>query len=182
MGISTEVYRARIGAFNGNGTQWKTARNTKTRNSEINIKIWFLGLVIVTLLIVGGVEQNPRPMSEQKEIEFFEFIKKTCEKENKVKGALEIIQASLYGLQSAINLVSSKSDKHNKAVNDLADSMAPMQMTVDNVKLRLEQCEKKETKAQVAPKRNNLIIFGQEEEKNESHSATYGILKKFLKE
>jgi hypothetical protein len=47
------------------------ARNTETRNSERNIKVWFLGLVIVTLLIVGGVEQNPRPLSEQEEIEIF---------------------------------------------------------------------------------------------------------------
>jgi hypothetical protein len=55
-------------------------------------------------------------------------------------------------------------------------------MTVDNVKLRLEQCEKKVTEAQEAPTRNNLIIFGREEEKNESHSTMFGILEKFLKE
>jgi hypothetical protein len=36
--------------------------------------------------------------------------------------------------------------------------------------------------AQVAPKRNNLIIFGLEDEKNESHSTTFGILEKFRKE
>jgi hypothetical protein len=55
-------------------------------------------------------------------------------------------------------------------------------MMVDNVKLRLEQCEKKVTKAYVDPKRDNLIIFGLEEEKNESHIITFGILEKFLKE
>jgi hypothetical protein len=38
------------------------------------------------------------------------------------------------------------------------------------------------TEAQVAPKRNNLITFGLKEEKNESHSTTFGILEKFLKE
>jgi chromosome segregation ATPase len=92
-----------------------------------------------------------------------------------VKGALEKIQMSLSALQSAINLVSSKSDKNNKAVNDLTDSMTSIQMTVDNVKLRLEQCERKVTEAQVAPKRNNLIILELEEEKNESHSTMFGI-------
>jgi hypothetical protein len=56
--------------------------------------------------------------------------------------------------------VSSKLDKNNKAVKDLADSMATIQMTVDNMKLKLEHYEKKVTEAQVAPKRNNLIIFG----------------------
>jgi hypothetical protein len=66
-------------------------------------------------------------------------------------------------------LVSSKLDENNKAVKDLTDSMTSIQMTMDNVKLKLKQCEKKVTEAQVAPKRNNLIIFGQEE-KNESHS------------
>jgi hypothetical protein len=125
--------------------------------------VWFLGLVIVTLLIVGGVEQNPGPLSER-EKEIFEFIKKTGEKE--VKGTLEIIQMSLSALQSAINLVSSKLDE-NKAVKDLTDSMTSVQMVVDNVKLRLEQCEKKMTKAQLALERNNLIIFGLDEAKNE---------------
>jgi hypothetical protein len=37
------------------------------------------------------------------------------------------------------------------------------------------------TEAQVAPKRNNLIIFGVEEEKNENHSTTFGTLETFLK-
>jgi chromosome segregation ATPase len=97
-----------------------------------------------------------------------------------VEGTLNIIQASLAGLQSAINLVSSKLDENNKAVKDLAGSMASIQMTVDNMKWRLEQCEKEVTEAQVATKRNNLIIFGLEE-KNESHSPTFGILEKFLK-
>jgi hypothetical protein len=46
-------------------------------------------------------------------MEIFEFIK-TSEKENEVKGALEIIQMNLSALQSAINLASSKSDENNK--------------------------------------------------------------------
>jgi hypothetical protein len=69
MGISIEVYRSRIGTFNG--ARWKMVRNTETRNSEINIKVWFLGLVIVTLLIVGGVEQNPALLSKREGIEIF---------------------------------------------------------------------------------------------------------------
>jgi hypothetical protein len=40
-------------------------------------------------------------MSEREEIKLSEFIKKTGEKENEVKGTLEIIQASISGLQSA---------------------------------------------------------------------------------
>jgi hypothetical protein len=99
-----------------------------------------------------------------------------------MKSALEIIQVSLCGLQSAINLVSSELDKNNKAVKGLANSMTFLQMMVDNMKLRLEHCEKKVSEVQVAPKRNNLIILGLEEEKNESHSTTFGILEKFLKE
>jgi hypothetical protein len=39
MGVSTEVYRARIGAFNG--AQWKKARNTEMRISERNISVGF---------------------------------------------------------------------------------------------------------------------------------------------
>jgi hypothetical protein len=47
---------------------------------------------------------------------------------------------SLSALQS---VVSSKFDENNKAVKYLTDSMASIQMTVDNVKLRLDQYEKK---------------------------------------
>jgi hypothetical protein len=41
-----------------------------------------------------------------------------------VKIALDIIQVSLSGLQSAINLMISKFNKNNKAMKDLADIMA----------------------------------------------------------
>jgi hypothetical protein len=51
----------------------------------------------------------PTPPLRQK---FFSFINKAGEKE--VKGALEIIQTSFSGLQSAINLLSSKLDKNKK--------------------------------------------------------------------
>jgi hypothetical protein len=44
---------------------------TPKRGSVKEIKSVVFGLVIVTLLIVGGVEQNPGPLSEREEKEIF---------------------------------------------------------------------------------------------------------------
>lgn len=73
-------------------------------------------------------------MSEQEEIDIFKFIKKSGEKENEVKSALDIIQFSLSGLQSEINLMGSRLHENNKTVKDLAYSMAEIQMMLDDMK------------------------------------------------
>jgi hypothetical protein len=59
MGVDTVTYRARIGGFvSGNKGQGGV---TKKRQDSGLAKVWFIGLVTGVLLVIGGVEVNPRP-------------------------------------------------------------------------------------------------------------------------
>jgi hypothetical protein len=48
------------------------------------IKIWFLGLEVAILLVIGGVEANPGPQVEQGKIDQILSYVKNQEKESKV--------------------------------------------------------------------------------------------------
>jgi hypothetical protein len=42
------------------------------------IKVWFLGLVVAVLLVIGGVEANPGPQVEQGKIyQILSYVKKS---------------------------------------------------------------------------------------------------------
>jgi hypothetical protein len=64
MGVKLELYRARIGSF--------LARKPKVRASqeeEGEGACWFLGLILMVILVIGGVEPNPGPHSEQDKLD-----------------------------------------------------------------------------------------------------------------
>jgi hypothetical protein len=58
MGVDIVTYRARISGFVlGNKVESGSA------------KVWFIGLVILVLVMIGGVETNPGPQVEQVKID-----------------------------------------------------------------------------------------------------------------
>jgi hypothetical protein len=62
MGVAIEVYRTRIGMF--------TRRIKNERNAVLcgpgsfSINMFFVGLVVMMLLVMGGVEVNPGPPAD----------------------------------------------------------------------------------------------------------------------
>jgi hypothetical protein len=62
MGMDIGTYHARIGTFIVKCKEKHTMRSYKVEMA--GRQIWFLGLVTVTLLPVGGVELNPVPPVE----------------------------------------------------------------------------------------------------------------------
>jgi hypothetical protein len=63
MGIGIVTYRARIGGF---AFERKVESGIRVKGQESSlVKIWFLGLVILLLLVIGGVEANPGPQMER---------------------------------------------------------------------------------------------------------------------
>jgi hypothetical protein len=79
MGVDVELYRARIGTFYG-----VRMRMTLRGSKEVDGKIWFIGLVLAVLLVVGGVEMNPVPQAELDKIDQILAHVKNQERETKV--------------------------------------------------------------------------------------------------
>jgi hypothetical protein len=64
MGVSVQEYRARIGSFNR--SKWLNRSRGDGEGNE-NLKLWFSGLILAILLVIGGVEVNPGPLSIKEE-------------------------------------------------------------------------------------------------------------------
>jgi hypothetical protein len=79
MGVNIEEYRARIGSFSG--VKWPKKAKGGEWKQECNMKLWFCGLVIAALLVIGGVEINPGPFSIEEEVRICEFITETKSKD-----------------------------------------------------------------------------------------------------
>jgi hypothetical protein len=62
MGVDIVTYRARIGTF----VVKKTAATQEVMEGN---QCWFVGLVIMVLLAVGGVELNPGPTGDQEKLD-----------------------------------------------------------------------------------------------------------------
>jgi hypothetical protein len=77
MGVDIVILRARIGLFG-------RRKNNVTLNSKCVGKagitnMWFLRLIIATLLIVGGVELNPGAEMEEKVLEILTVQREGCQ-------------------------------------------------------------------------------------------------------
>jgi hypothetical protein len=139
MGVDTEEYRARIGSFSG--VKWTKKVKGGERKEECNMKLWFSGLVIATLLVVGGVEMNTGPFSVKEEAEIPEFIRKTEGRDIEVRGFMEKIEKPLTGMNTIIAVLSKKTDEGKKAVKGLKEGWNEMQLELDEFKRRQDMCE-----------------------------------------
>jgi hypothetical protein len=66
MEVSIESYRARIGTF-----VIKCIEECTTKICEevvMGSQIWFMGQMIMALLVISGVELNPEPPADQQKI------------------------------------------------------------------------------------------------------------------
>ena len=135
MGVDSVAYRSRIGRFN--------VRKTKTRSiaeqTSISImNIIFSAAVIAILLIVGNIEINPGPNTNDNET------------------GLKTIENTLAQLVTAISDLT----KENKITNDII-----RQNKLDIIEMKKEiLLTKKEIKRQDYTGRiNNLVMYGVEE-------------------
>jgi hypothetical protein len=65
--VDIEIYRSRIVEFViGNKVE---SGVSKKRQEGCAAEVWFVGLVVVTLSVIGGAETNPGPKIEQVKID-----------------------------------------------------------------------------------------------------------------
>jgi hypothetical protein len=113
----------------------KKAKGGEWRD-ECNMKLWFCGLVVAALLVLGGVEINPGPFSVKEEAGIFEFIRKTEGRDLEVRGFMETMEKSLSGINTVIMVKSEKIDEGNKAVKGLKEGWNKMQLELDELNKR----------------------------------------------
>jgi hypothetical protein len=82
MGVDIVIYRAKIGGF-VLGNKVESGLSRKRQDSGFS-KVWFIGLVTAILLVIGGVEVNPRLQVEQANIDHILTYVQNQEKESKV--------------------------------------------------------------------------------------------------
>jgi hypothetical protein len=59
MVVELEIYRARIGVFMTN--------RSEVKKSGVNMTtVWFFGILVAMMLVIGGIELNPGPQMEEK--------------------------------------------------------------------------------------------------------------------
>lgn len=63
MGISTEQWRARVGGWAGRGFPSPRRAPSKCSGSEWPLAALYVAAVIAVILVIGGVEMNPGPVS-----------------------------------------------------------------------------------------------------------------------
>jgi hypothetical protein len=78
--VDIGTYQARIGTFIVKSTVNKAATQEVTEG----IQCWFVGLVIMVLLVVSGVELNPGPAMEQDKTDKISRHMRNQERESKV--------------------------------------------------------------------------------------------------
>jgi chromosome segregation ATPase len=144
------------------------------------MKLWFCGLVIAALLVLGGVEINPGPFSIEEEVQICEFITETKSKDLEVRGFMERIKKSLSGINMVITVLSEKMDESNKAVKGLKEGWNKMQLELDELKKRQDNWEWKRESWEEEARKNNLIVFGLEERNGERYEDTLKIVEQLI--
>jgi hypothetical protein len=110
MGAGIETYQTRIGRFlvkeEDRGPEGKREQN------DSESKVWFLGLVIMALLVIGGIQLNPGQQVQLAKIDQILSYIKNQEKENKaIKGPLEGHKQEMAKMKKGTEAVGSKLDK-----------------------------------------------------------------------
>jgi hypothetical protein len=66
MGVDIGTCHPRIGSFAANYERKNTTGELKVETT--GWQIWFWGLLLIVMLVIGGVEVNPGPPVEQEKI------------------------------------------------------------------------------------------------------------------
>jgi hypothetical protein len=118
MGVDIVIYCARIGDFVlSNNVESGLSRKRQDSGSA---KVWFIGLVTVILLVIGGVEVNPGPQVEQAKIDQILTYVKNQEKESKViKHMVEAHKQEMAEMRKGTNSLGPKFDQLSVTVTDM---------------------------------------------------------------
>jgi hypothetical protein len=181
MGVDIETYRARIGGF-VLGKKVESGM-LKRRQEACSAEVWFIGLVNVTLLVVGGVETNPGPQIEQVKIDQILAYVKNQEKESTViKQMYESHKQEMSEIRKGTNALGPKFDLLSEIVTEMINDYGQIKQAIRECEARYQQLENKLRHVDEGQRKNNIIIFGLKEQGEEIYSETLDMTVKWLSE
>ena len=158
MGVSLAVWRIRIGLYHG------AVKDVKMNSLVIKFKsnkcFYVYGIIIIAVLVIGGVEQNPGPTSSQKSdiAEIKEMFKALQNTNDSVLCEVRELKDTVAKLVNRIDNIESKCEQMKSDVNELQDYTRYLEDRVDDLENR--------------SRRQNIVVYGMKESVNETWTET----------
>jgi hypothetical protein len=142
MGVDIGTYRARIDEFVlGNKLE---SGVLKKRQEGCAAEVLFVGLVIVILLVIGGVETNPGPQIEQVKINQILACVKNQEKESKViKQMFESHKQEMSEMRKRTDALGPNFDRLSEIVTEMINDYGHIKQAIRECAARYQRLENK---------------------------------------
>jgi hypothetical protein len=129
MGVDTPTYWARIGGFR---VRTKIGRGIRVEGQESGLlKMWFLGVVVAVLLVIGGVEANPGPKVDQEKIDQILVYGRNQEKESKIiKQMVTLHKQEMAEMKKSADDLGQKFDRVIKMVSEIINDYSQVKQTI----------------------------------------------------
>jgi uncharacterized protein YukE len=142
MGVDMETYRA----GNGGSVLGNKVKSSVLKKMQEGFlaEAWFIGLVVVILIVTGGVEMNPRLQIKQVKIDQILAYVKNQEKESKViKQMLESHKQEMTKMRKGTDTVGPKFDQLSKIVTEMINDYGQIKQTIRECEDKYQQLENK---------------------------------------
>jgi hypothetical protein len=160
MGISIEVWRARIGSYVHNAVKNRNVNNTNCSFYKNNVNyndsplhvgnMIFVLFVVFTLLFIGGVEVNPGPLDKDTQDYFVAFESRM----------MEFITKSKNETLKAINNVDSRVSKLTDEVTGLRTDLTSASNKITELENENKELNLKIDELENNIRKSNIIVFG----------------------
>ena len=164
MGISLELWRARIGRF------YSSSKVLSQNTSQKNVKCFFAyGLVVCLLLVIGCVETHPGPASQKSDIsEMKEILYSVRDLNQSLVAEIKHLTGTVTQLLGRIESVEKNLVEVNHELDNLYDRTKYLEDKLDDLENR--------------SRRQNVVLHGVDEEENETWDCTEEKVMKVLHE
>jgi hypothetical protein len=144
------------------------------------LKIWFLGVVVAVLLVIGGVEVNPGPPTEQGKIDKILAYVRNQEKESKIiKQMVELHKQEMAEMKKSTDALGQKLDRVSEIVGEI---MTDYGQTIKEWEGYQQHTEERFRHLYEEKRKNNILIFRLHEGGGENYLGTLELTVKFLRD
>jgi hypothetical protein len=179
MVVELGVYRARIGLFWTNSSELQQANMKK---SGVNLaSVWFFGILVAMMLVIGGIETNPGPQMEEKMERVLNHRMAQNEEGKGIRELLEKNKTSMEKLQNTINEFVTKIDQLSQSAKTMKEKQERIKNLVNSWEVKQKRIEGELSFVVDWRRKNNLLIFGIDEYPQESYINTLKITEEFLR-
>jgi hypothetical protein len=168
MGVEPELYRARMGSF--------PARKPKVRASQEEEEggegaCWFPGLILMVILVIGGVELNSDPPSEQDKLDQILAHMRNQECERKaIQKCLETHSQEMTNVIKETKEVKEKLEEISETIRGVIKGFRQMEQTREKWESWQQETGNRVDWLEDGTRKNNILICGIADGDNESYT------------